>query len=135
MLSKNPRSTVGTITEVMDYLRLLYSRVGTAHCLQCGTAIEPRTAFEITEALAALPAGTPITLLAPIPRPRKGNYAPALARARDEGYTRARVDGLIAELAEADPDAGKLELVVDGLRVPDRSDQPPRDGAPLGYGD
>ena len=124
-VSKNPRSTVGTVTEVMDYLRVLFSRAGTQHCPQCGRAIEPTSPQQAADALAALPANTRFTLLTPIVRARKGDHAPALAAARQEGFTRARVDGQLVELADgARPlkltksHPHTIELVVDRLVVP-----------------
>ena len=98
--SRNPRSTVGTVTEVYDYLRLLYARVGTPHCYQCGRAISSQSSEQIVEAIADLPEGTRITLLAPLVRGRKGEYAKLFEEAAKEGFTRVRVDGEIRELRE-----------------------------------
>src|SRR5579859_5822809 len=98
-VSKNPRSTVGTVTEVMDYLRVLYARIGVAHCPSCGRAVQAQSAQQIAQQLAALPAGTKLQLLAPIARRRKGAHAELLDQARREGYVRVRVDGKMVELA------------------------------------
>ena len=91
--SRNPRSTVGTVTEILDHLRVLYARLGTPHCPQCGRAVQPQSAQEITNQLAMLPPGTRFQLLAPIVRNRKGTYVNTLKRALKDGYTRARIDG------------------------------------------
>src|SRR5258707_3125604 len=95
-VSKNPRSTVGTVTEVLDYLRVLYARIGTAHCPQCGRAVQAQSAQQIADWLAALPSGTRLQLLAPIVRRRKGAHADVIEQARRSGYIRARIDGAAA---------------------------------------
>ena len=97
-VSKNPRSTVGTITEVMDYLRVLFSRAGIQHCPQCGRAIEPISPQVVADQLVQLPPGTRFQLLAPLARSRKGDHAALLERARVDGFTRARIDGTLYEL-------------------------------------
>ncbi|MBI5812047.1 MAG: excinuclease ABC subunit UvrA [Meiothermus silvanus] len=99
--SHNPRSTVGTVTEVHDYLRLLFARVGTAYCPHCGRAIERQSASEITDKLFARPEGTRAILLAPVVRGRKGEYRKLFQQLQKEGYARARVDGIIYTLEEA----------------------------------
>src|SRR5579871_5185348 len=91
-VSKNPRSTVGTVTEVMDYLRVLFARVGIPHCPNCGRVVEDQSAQRIVEQLAALPAGTRLQILAPVVRRRKGTHAEILEQARKDGYVRARID-------------------------------------------
>src|SRR5512135_3531298 len=92
-ISRNPRSTVGTVTEILDYLRVLYARLGLPHCPQCGRAVQPQSAQQITDQLARLPQGTRFQLLAPISRSRKGTHASALREARSAGFARARIDG------------------------------------------
>ncbi len=123
-VSKNPRSTVGTVTEVMDYLRVLYARVGTPHCPECGRPVQPQTAPQIAGQLATLPAGTRFQLLAPIARNRKGTHADALRQAKQDGFVRARINGDVVELSAGLPKLDKkkkhhVELVVDRLSVPD----------------
>ncbi len=119
--SKNPRSTVGTVTEIYDYLRLLYARIGIPHCPVCGREIRQQTVDQIVDRLLTLPEGTRIQLLAPIARGKKGEYAKEFEAARKAGYVRARVDGELQELA----DLTKLEknikhtieIVVDRLVI------------------
>jgi excinuclease ABC subunit A len=122
-VSKNPRSTVGTVTEVLDYLRVLYARVGTPHCPQCGRAVQAQSAQQIADQLAALQAGTRFQLLAPIARQRKGTHTDLLEQVRRDGYSRARIDGVLVELSDsiklAKTKQHTIELVVDRLRVPD----------------
>jgi excinuclease ABC subunit A len=98
--SRNPRSTVGTVTEVYDYLRLLYARVGTPHCYRCGREISTQSSEQIVDSIAELPAGTRIVLLAPLVRGRKGEYAKLFEEIAKEGFTRVRVDGETKELRE-----------------------------------
>ncbi len=122
-ISRNPRSTVGTVTEILDYLRVLYARVGTPHCPQCGRAVQPQSAQQIANQLAQLPAGTRFQLLAPIARNRKGTFKTQLKQALKDGYTRARVDGEMVELLEGIPELDKkkkhnIELVIDRLVTP-----------------
>ena len=128
-VSKNPRSTVGTVTEVMDYLRVLFARVGTPHCPDCGTAVTPQTPQQIANQLAALPAGTKFQLLAPIARNRKGTHADALKQARQDGFIRARVNGELVDLSGKLPNLSKkhkhnIELIIDRLAVPEERDEP-----------
>ncbi|MEZ4590419.1 MAG: excinuclease ABC subunit UvrA [Chloroflexota bacterium] len=123
-VSKNPRSTVGTVTEVMDYLRVLFARVGIPHCPDCGTAVTPQTPQQIAQQLAALPAGTKFQLLAPLARNRKGTHADALQQARQDGFIRARVNGELVDLSGKLPSLSKnhkhnIELIIDRLAVPD----------------
>jgi excinuclease ABC subunit A len=119
--SKNPRSTVGTVTEVYDYLRLLFARIGKPYCYQCGREISAQTVQQITDAVMALPTDTRIQILAPIVRGRKGEYKKELMAAAASGYVRARVDGAIKELAEPIPMDKKkkhdIEIVIDRLVV------------------
>ncbi len=98
--SRNPRSTVGTVTEVYDYLRLLFARVGTPHCYNCGREISTQSSEQIVDSIAELPEGTRIVLLAPLVRGRKGEYAKLFEEIAKEGFTRVRVDGEIKELRE-----------------------------------
>jgi excinuclease ABC subunit A len=124
VLSRNPRSTVGTVTEVADYLRVLFARAGVPHCPQCGRGVQPQTARQITDQLVALAPGMCFWLLAPVVRERKGAHAGVLAQARRGGYARARVDGEMVDLSDgALPSLAKtkvhtIELVVDRLVVP-----------------
>ncbi len=117
--SKNPRSTVGTVTEIYDYLRLLYARIGIPHCPQCGREIKQQTVDEIVDQIMTLPEGQKLQLLAPIVRGRKGQYVKELEAARKSGYARARVDGILYDLLEPIPlDKNKkhtIEIVVDRL--------------------
>ena len=119
--SKNPRSTVGTVTEIFDYLRLLYARIGIPHCPICGREIRQQTVDEIVDRILALPEGSRIQLLAPIVRGRKGQYIKELEGARKSGYARARVDGSLYDLTEKiELDKNKkhtIEIVVDRLVV------------------
>jgi excinuclease ABC subunit A len=92
-VSRNPRSTVGTATEIYDYLRLLYATVGRPHCFQCGREIGAQTTGQIVEQLMKLDAKTRIDVLAPVVRGRKGEYRRELSGLQKQGFTRARVDG------------------------------------------
>ena len=119
--NKNPRSTVGTVTEIYDYLRLLYARIGTPHCPNCGKEIKRQSVDQMTDAIMALPEGTKIQLLAPVVRGRKGEHAKIFERAVKSGYVRVRVDGNMYELSE-DIKLDKnikhnIEIVVDRLVV------------------
>ncbi len=107
--SRNPRSTVGTVTEIYDYLRLLYARVGTPHCYQCGREISSQSSEQIVDAILALPEGTRITVLAPMVRGRKGEYVKLFDEITREGFSRVRVDGEISEL-RPESASGKLAL-------------------------
>ncbi len=119
--SKNPRSTVGTVTEIYDYLRLLYARIGIPHCPICGREIRQQTVDEIVDRVMTLPEGSRIQLLAPIVRGRKGQYQKELDGARKSGYARVRVDGILYDLLEKiELDKNKkhtIEIVVDRLVV------------------
>jgi len=121
-VSKNPRSTVGTVTEVMDYLRVLFARVGEPHCPQCGRKVASQNAQQIADQLAALPSGTRFQLLAPVVRQRKGTHVDVLAQAKQEGYERARIDGVPTELNReiklAKTKNHTIELIVDRLAIP-----------------
>jgi len=98
--SRNPRSTVGTVTEIYDYLRLLWARVGVPHCPNCGKEIKRQTIDQIVDQIMALPQGAKIQVMAPVVRARKGEYAKVFEDARRSGYVRARVDGIAYELSE-----------------------------------
>lgn len=98
--SNNPRSTVGTVTEIYDYLRLLYARVGTPYCPQCGDEIKPQTIDEIVDRIMKLPEGTKVQILAPIARGKKGEFASIFEELRQEGFVRVKVDDEIFNLDE-----------------------------------
>ncbi len=126
-VSHNPRSTVGTVTEIYDYLRLLYARVGIPHCPVCGREVTKQSAQEIVEAIEQLPAGIRFLVLAPLIRGRKGTHQAVFEEIRKAGFTRARVDGTVYTLEEDIPlDRYKLhtiEAVVDRLVIPDRDEE------------
>jgi len=119
--SKNPRSTVATVTEIYDYLRLLYARIGRPYCFRCGKAITSQTISQIVDQVLALPAGTRIQVLAPVVRGRKGEYRQIFTQMRKEGFIRVRVNGTLRELDEPiELDKNKkhtIEVVVDRLVV------------------
>src|SRR5262249_37556190 len=119
--SRNPRSTVGTVTEIYDYLRVLYARVGTPHCPKCGQVIAAQTVQQMVDRALTLPAGSRIAVLAPIVRGRKGEYRKLFFDLRRQGYSRVRVNGAVRELAEEiELDKNKkhtIEVVVDRLVV------------------
>jgi len=119
--SKNPRSTVGTVTEIYDYLRLLFARVGRPHCISCNKEITSQTVSQMVDQIMTLPAGTKLTLLAPMIRGRKGEYKKELNQLRKEGFTRVVVDGTLRELAdEIELDKKKkhdIDIVVDRIVV------------------
>ena len=98
--SRNPRSTVGTVTEIYDYMRLLWARVGTPHCPKCGREIRQQTIDQIIDQVTSLPEGTRIQVLAPVIRGKKGEHLKVLENARKSGYVRVRADGSIYELTE-----------------------------------
>ena len=105
--SRNPRSTVGTITEIYDYLRLLYARIGIPHCPNCGSPVARQTPSRSSTGSSSLPEGTRFQVLAPVVRGRKGEYESLLEDLAEQGFARARVDGDRVELAEL-PEAGPL---------------------------
>jgi excinuclease ABC subunit A len=120
-ISRNPRSTVGTVTEVYDYLRLLWARVGTPHCADCGRAVERQTATQIVDRLLGLPEGTRLEVLAPLVRGRKGEFRDLFEKARKDGFVRVRVDGETHDLSDP-PTLNRYEnhdvaVVVDRLVV------------------
>ncbi|HAT02134.1 MAG TPA: ABC-ATPase UvrA [Oribacterium sp.] len=119
--NRNPRSTVGTVTEIYDYLRLLYARIGTPHCPKCGREVKRQTVDEIVDQLLLMPEGTRVQLLAPIVRGKKGMHEKVLESARRSGYVRARIDGNLYELSEEislDKNIRhNIEIVVDRLVI------------------
>ena len=119
--SKNPRSTVGTVTEIYDYLRLLYARIGIPHCPVCGREIKQQTIDQIVDRVLALPEKTKIQILAPVVRARKGEHLKELDAARKSGYVRVRIDGIIYDLSEpVTPEKNKkhtIEIIVDRLVI------------------
>jgi len=121
--SRNPRSTVGTVTEIYDYLRLLYARVGRPHCYSCGKPITAQTVSQMVDQIMALPTGTKLQLLSPMIRGRKGEYKKELDKLRKEGFVRVIIDGIQHELAEEITlDKNKkhdIDIVVDRLIVKD----------------
>ncbi|MDY4181719.1 MAG: excinuclease ABC subunit UvrA, partial [Pseudoflavonifractor sp.] len=121
--SKNPRSTVGTVTEIYDYLRLLWARVGTPHCPKCGKEIRQQTIDQIIDQVLALPEGTRIQVMAPVIRGKKGTHQKIFEDARKSGYVRCRADGSLYDLTEDIPlDKNKkhnIEIVVDRLVIRD----------------
>ncbi|MBN1134749.1 MAG: excinuclease ABC subunit UvrA [Methanosarcinaceae archaeon] len=121
--SKNPRSTVGTVTEIYDYLRLLYARIGIRHCPDCGRRIEPQSVDQIVDSIMTISEGTKVHILAPIVRERKGEYRKLLSDLVTEGYARVRIDGEIIELEKTENiELGRyqkhnIEVVVDRLAI------------------
>lgn len=119
--NRNPRSTVGTVTEIYDYFRLLYARIGTPHCPNCGRVIARQTVDQMVDQIMALPEGTKLQLLAPVVRGRKGQHEKVFERANRSGYVRVRVDGNLYELTEEiklDKNIKHtIEIVVDRLVV------------------
>ncbi|MDN5345343.1 MAG: excinuclease subunit, partial [Clostridia bacterium] len=119
--SHNPRSTVGTVTEIYDYLRLLYAHIGHAHCPACGRPIAPQTVSQMVDRLLAYPAGTRFQVMAPLVRGRKGEYRNVLEEIRKQGYVRVRVDGEIRETGEnislVKNKKHTIEVIVDRLQV------------------
>jgi len=122
--SHNPRSTVGTVTEIHDYLRLLFARVGHPHCPQCGQPIERQTAQQITDQVMSLPEGTAVQIMSPVIRGRKGEYKQLFDDLKREGFVRVRVDGVLRTLYEAiELDKNKrhdVEIVLDRIKVTDK---------------
>ncbi len=119
--SRNPRSTVGTVTEIYDYLRLLWARVGTPHCPKCGKEIKQQTIDQIVDQLMALPERTKVQILAPVVRQRKGEHVKVFTDARKSGYVRVRVDGNLYDLSEEikleKNRKHSIEIVVDRLVI------------------
>ena len=121
--SRNPRSTVGTVTELYDYMRLLWARIGKPHCLKCGKEIRQQTIDQIIDQLMLLPEGTKLMILAPVVRARKGEYVKVFEDARRSGYVRVRVDGSMYELSEEiklnKNKKHTIEVVVDRVAIKD----------------
>ncbi|ECP9345980.1 TPA: excinuclease ABC subunit UvrA [Campylobacter jejuni] len=119
--SKNPRSTVGTITEIYDYLRLLYARVGIQHCHQCGQKISSMSASDIVSEILKFPKGAKIIIYAPLIREKKGTYSDLLENLRNKGYVRAQIDGVLVRLDEeielAKTKKHTIKLVIDRLEI------------------
>ena len=119
--SKNPRSTVGTVTEIYDYIRLLYARIGVPHCPNCGKKIEKQTIDQVVDSLMELEEGTKIQIFAPVVRGRKGEYTKLLEDFSKEGFVRVRVDGQIYELTDdIEIDRKKkhnIDIIVDRLVI------------------
>ena len=119
--SQNPRSTVGTVTEIYDYMRLLWARIGTPHCPKCGKEIHQQTIDQIIDRLMALPEKTRVQLLAPVIRGKKGEHSKVFEDARRQGYVRVRVDGEIHDLSEefklAKTKKHSIEIVVDRVVI------------------
>ena len=119
--SKNPRSTVGTVTEIYDYMRLLWARVGVPHCPKCGREIKQQSIDQIVDQIMALPEGSRIQILAPVVRARKGEHVKILEDAKKSGYVRARIDGILYELTEEikleKNKKHNIEIVVDRLVI------------------
>ena len=119
--SHNPRSTVGTVTEIHDYLRLLFARAGTPHCPQHGVPLQASSVAQMVDAVLALPAETRLLLMAPVARERKGEFADVFMQMQAQGFVRFRVDGQVVELAELPALAKKekhdIDVVIDRLKV------------------
>ena len=126
--NRNPRSTVGTVTEIYDYFRLLYARIGIPHCPECGRVIEKQTVDQIVDRVRLLPEGTKILVLSPVVRGKKGRHEKVLERARRAGYVRVRVDGNPYDLTEEEIELDKnikhsIEIIVDRLVVREGMDR------------
>ena len=119
--SKNPRSTVGTVTEIYDYIRLLYARIGVPYCPKCGKKIEKQTIDQIVDSIMKLEEGTKIQILAPVTRGKKGEYKKLIENYQKEGFVRARIDGVVQELTDdIDIDRKKkhdIDIVIDRLVI------------------
>ena len=130
-VSRNPRSTVATVTEIADYLRVLFARVGTPHCYQCGRELHAQSAQEIVEQVADLAQGTRFQILAPLSRQRKGTFKDVFSQAKADGFNRVRVDGENYDLAEKIKlDKNKkhnIDLVVDRQVAREKSEENYRD--------
>jgi excinuclease ABC subunit A len=124
-VSKNPRSTVGTVTEIYDYLRLLFARIGIPYCYRCGKQLQKQTVQQIVDAVLSFPEGTRVQILAPVVRGRKGEYREIFEEARRDGFVRVRVDGEVLELdREIRLDKNRkhnIEIVVDRLVVSEKA--------------
>ena len=127
--SKNPRSTVGTVTEIYDYLRLLYARIGIPHCPNCGREIKQQTIDQITDSIMRLKEGTRIQILSPVVRGKKGEHAKVFEDAKKSGFVRLRVDGNIYDVSEdiklEKTKKHNIEIIVDRLIVKDGANTRP----------
>ena len=126
--NRNPRSTVGTVTEIYDYFRLLYARIGIPHCPECGRVIEKQTVDQMVDRVRLLPEGTKILVLSPVVRGKKGRHEKVLERARRAGYVRVRVDGNPYDLTEEEIELDKnikhsIEIIIDRLVVREGMDR------------
>ena len=119
--NRNPRSTVGTVTEIYDYFRLLYARIGIPHCPKCGKEIKKQTIDQMVDEIMGLPQGSKIQLLAPVVRGRKGEHVKLFEQAKRSGYVRVRVDGNLYELSEEikleKNKKHNIEIIVDRLVI------------------
>ncbi len=119
--NRNPRSTVGTVTEIYDYFRLLYARIGIPHCPNCGREIKRQTVDQMVDQIMELPQGTKLQLLAPVVRGRKGEHTKVLDRAKKSGYVRVRIDGNLYDLSEEikleKNIKHNIEIIVDRIAV------------------
>lgn len=134
--SNNPRSTVGTVTEIYDYLRLLYARIGTPYCPQCGSEIKPQTIDEIVDRIMKMPEGAKIQILAPIARGKKGEFTSTFEELRQEGFVRVKVDGEIYNLDEDEIKIEKnqkhtIHVVVDRIIVKENAQSRIADSAQI----
>ncbi len=126
--SRNPRSTVGTVTEVYDYIRLLFARIGIPHCPKCGKEIKPQSIDQIIDSVKALPERTRIQVMAPVVRGRKGEYTKTFDDARKKGFVRARIDGTTVEITDMEIRLDKqkkhnIDIIVDRLVIRDGIDK------------
>lgn len=128
--SRNPRSTVGTVTEIYDYLRLLFARIGKPHCPQCGKPVSAQTVGQITDKIRALPSDTKVIILAPLIRGRKGEHKHEIEEVQKAGFVRVRIDGVVMDLEEAmvaninPKKKHSVDIVIDRLVVTqDRSER------------
>jgi len=134
--SHNPRSTVGTVTEIYDYLRLLFARAGIPHCPKCGRVVERQSVEQITKQVAALPTGTTVTIMAPVIRDQKGEHKVTLEKIKKAGYVRVRFDGDVMTIEEAEDlkvdkqKKHKVEVVIDRVEITDEFIKPPAEKSP-----
>ncbi len=120
--SKNPRSTVGTVTEIYDYLRLLYAKIGVPHCPKCGKEITQQTVDQMVDQAMTLPARTKVQILAPVVTGKKGEHVKVLENIKKNGYVRARIDGVLVDLEDEDIKLEKnkkhtIEIVIDRVVI------------------
>ena len=136
--SRNPRSTVGTITEIYDYLRLLYARIGHPHCPICGESISKQTPQQIVDRVLEMPEGTRFQVLAPVIRERKGEYADLITDLQAKGYSRARIDGTVHQLTDPPKlkkqEKHSIEVVIDRLVIKESAKQRITDSVEIGLG-